>query len=215
MFVAQNHMQFAPDMLTQYLCASTANWASQHIHYRGAWRLRTWAWKKQMQGVQKVGAGLLINGPVYIDNRGQIEIGDHVELRSSWHRPISISVVDTQAHLQIEDGVFINWGVSIGVAREVIIGALTLIADDCIIYDTDWHSMDGLDRNITPAPTTIGRGVWLCARTVVLKGVTIGDNSVVAANSVVTSSIPSNVLAAGAPARVIRAIERKRYVGGV
>jgi serine acetyltransferase len=44
-----------------------------------------------------------------------------------------------------------------------------------------------------------------------MKGVTIGDNSVVAANSVVTNDLPNNVLAGGSPARVIRSIERSRY----
>lgn len=200
-------------MLSQYLFALLTDWATQHIDHRGAWGLRTWAWKKQMRAVQMIGTGCLINGPICIDNRGQIEIGDDVELRSSWHKPISINVVNSQARLKIEDGVFINWGVSIGVAVQVSIGTLALIADDCIIYDTDWHSITGFDQDITPIPTTIGKGVWLCARTVVLKGVTIGDNSVIAANSVVTHSIPCNVLAAGAPAKVIRTIDRKRYVG--
>jgi acetyltransferase-like isoleucine patch superfamily enzyme len=46
---------------------------------------------------------------------------------------------------------------------------------------------------------------------IVLKGVTIGDNTVVAANSVVTQDLPGNVLAGGSPARVIRSIQRSRY----
>lgn len=95
--------------------------------------------------------------------------------------------------------------------QEVVIGAYSLIPIDCLIYDTDWHRLDGLDLDALAAPTRIGRGVWLGARIVALKGVTIGDNTVVAANSVVTRSLPNNVLAGGSPARVIRTIDRNRY----
>ena len=96
--------------------------------------------------------------------------------------------------------------------QEVFIGAYSLISIDCLIYDTDWHRLDGQDLDVTSTPTRIGRGVWLGARVMVLKGVTIGDNSVVAANSVVTRDLPSNVLAGGNPARIIRPIDRSRYI---
>jgi maltose O-acetyltransferase len=61
------------------------------------------------------------------------------------------------------------------------------------------------------APVRIGRGVWLTNRVIVLKGVTISDNTVVAANSAVTKDLPNNVLAGGNPAKVIRPIQRCRY----
>src|SRR5690606_32165532 len=123
------------------------------------------------------------------------EIGPHVELRSSWHRPISLAVTRPTARLLIEEHAFVNWGVNIGVVQEVIIGAHSLIGDDCIIYDTDWHDVNGAQSRLQGARTCIGRGAWLGARVVVLKGVTIGDKTVVAANSTVTRSLPANVLA--------------------
>ena len=122
---------------------------------------------------------------------------------------MSLVVVRPEARLVIEERAFINWGVNIGVVNEVIIGAHSLIGDDCIIYDTDWHSSDGLQHQALGMPTRIGRGVWLGARVVVLKGVTIGDNTVVAANSTVTCDLPFNVLASGNPARVVRDISRQ------
>ena len=56
------------------------------------------------------------------------------------------------------------------------------------------------------APIRIGRRVWIGANVVITKGVTIGDNSVIAAGAVVTRDIPANVVAGGVPAKVIKEI---------
>ena len=60
--------------------------------------------------------------------------------------------------------------------------------------------------DLIPAPVVIGRNVWLGANVTVLPGVTIGDDSVIGAGSVVTRDIPVGVVAVGSPARVVRAI---------
>ena len=63
-------------------------------------------------------------------------------------------------------------------------------------------------------PITVGNNVWIGAQVCVLPGVTIGDNTVIGAGSVVTKNIPANVLAAGNPCRVIREIteeDKNRY----
>lgn len=196
-------------MIGELILAELGAWAFAHLAWRGAWRLRQWTMRRQLGAVQRVGSGVEVFGPIHLQNRGHMEIGDHVELRSSWHRPMSLVVVRPEARLVIEDHAFVNWGVNIGVVEEVTVGAHSLIGDDCIIYDTDWHSNDGLQHQVSGVPTRIGRGVWLGARVVVLKGVTIGDNTVVAANSTVTTSLPANVLACGNPARVVRSIDRQ------
>ena len=58
-------------------------------------------------------------------------------------------------------------------------------------------------ENLT-SPIIIGNNVWIGSRVVILKGVNIGDNTVVSAGSVVTKSFPSNVIIAGAPAKIIK-----------
>jgi maltose O-acetyltransferase len=164
-----------------------------------------------LKNVQKKGSEIELTGPVIIRNAGTIEIGDQVIFDSKWYKPICIQLARPEARLTIENNVLINFGTEISLLREVFIGAYSLISIDCLIYDTDWHSLDGLDHDVSVAPTRIGRGVWLGARVIVLKGVAIGDNTVVAANSVVTHDLPNNVLAGGNPARVIRSIARSRY----
>jgi acetyltransferase-like isoleucine patch superfamily enzyme len=201
-------------MLKSQTLAYFQDWAKAHPGWPGAWRLLRWAVRHQLNGVQRIGVGLQISGPLVIKNAGYIEIGDHAQLDSCWYQPIVLEVVNPDARLIIEHDAYINHGVNIGVACEVVIGAHAKIANECIIYDTDWHSIDGLSQQIPTAPTRIGRGVWLGARVIVLKGVTIGDNTVVAANATVTRDLPRNVLAAGTPARVIRTIERHRYAPG-
>jgi len=77
---------------------------------------------------------------------------------------------------------------------------------------TAGHPLDVARRNQGleyAYPITIGNNVWIGAQCVILPGVTIGDNSVIAAGSVVNRDIPSGVLAAGNPCKVIREIDQK------
>ena len=91
---------------------------------------------------------------------------------------------------------------------KITIGNNVFIAPNvCII--TEEHSMvveeriRGLEYT---HPVTIGNNVWICTGALVLPGVTIGDNSVIGAGSVVTKDIPPNSLAVGNPCRVIRSL---------
>jgi acetyltransferase-like isoleucine patch superfamily enzyme len=200
-------------MLEAYLSAAFQTWAAARTrdNWREMWRLKKLGIQWQLKNVQKIGKEIELTGPVIIQNAGTIEIGDQVVFDSKWYKPIYIQLSRPNAKLIIENNASINYGVEISLMKEVFVGAYSLIGIDSLIYDTDWHSLDGLDRDVPVAPTRIGRGVWLGARVTVLKGVTIGDNTVVASNSVVTHDLPSNVLAGGNPARAIRSIDRRRY----
>ncbi|MBS1573967.1 MAG: acyltransferase [Bacteroidetes bacterium] len=92
-------------------------------------------------------------------------------------------------------------GTSIGAAREIIIGNNVLCGANVVITDFDWH------ENISktgPEPVIIHDNVWLGLNCVVLKGVEIGENSIIGANSLVVKSIPANVIAGGNPCKVLR-----------
>lgn len=94
--------------------------------------------------------------------------------------------------------------------NNISIGNDCRIGDYVAIYDADFHEINPATRNRSAGeakPVVVGNNVWIGSRAMVLKGVTIGDNSVIAAMSVVNSSIPPNCIAAGIPARVIRRIE--------
>lgn len=83
-----------------------------------------------------------------------------------------------------------------------------MIGPNVGIY-TAGHSIQPKDRNKRgyAIPIHIGNDVWIGGSSVILPGVTIGDNSVVAAGSVVTKDVPANVIVAGNPARKIKDIE--------
>lgn len=116
--------------------------------------------------------------------------------------------IDYGARLTIGDRTFINADFMVIGGGAVTIGADCLIGPRCSIY-TPNHAED-LERRRDgwelPQPVTIGSNVWLGGSVTITPGVTIGDDSIIGAGSVVTHDIPAGVLAAGNPARVLRPI---------
>ena len=96
--------------------------------------------------------------------------------------------------------------ISVIATRKITIGNDCLIGDQVLIVDSDFHAVDRDLRKQSTGPSEpvrIGNNVWLGSRVIVLKGVSIGDNSVIGAMSLVKHSIPANSIAAGIPARII------------
>lgn len=115
-----------------------------------------------------------------------------------------------QGKIRIGRGTAMSNNISIIATESIEIGEKCLIGDLVTIMDSDFHRLDPAERwqGSDPAgPVRLGRNVWLGSRVLVLKGVSIGDNTVVAAGAVVSKSLPPNVLAAGVPARVIRELK--------
>lgn len=105
---------------------------------------------------------------------------------------------------------FMNKDCQIVSMGSIAIGRDCLIAERVSIYDHDHgHSEPGVPfcrQGFSTAPVEIGDNVWIGANAVVLKGVTIGSGSIVAAGAVVTKNVPSGVVVAGNPARVIKVV---------
>ena len=99
---------------------------------------------------------------------------------------------------------YLNRSTIIDASERIEIGANAMIGPFCYITDHD-HVIGSADALIGK-PTRIGERCWLGAHVTVLKGVTIGDDTVVGAGSVVTKSLPARVIAVGNPARVLREI---------
>lgn len=135
-----------------------------------------------------------------------MRIRDRVRLVSTIV-PLEIGV-GAAATLEIGEGVFINYGVSLGVTKLVLIGAGCSIGPYVMMMDNDFHRLEPERRNELPpsAPIVLEDNVWLGARVTVLRGVTIGAGSVIGAASVVVHDIPSRSVAAGVPARVLRSL---------
>lgn len=111
-------------------------------------------------------------------------------------------------NITIEDHVYINFGCVILDCAEVTIGAHALLGPNIGLYAVN-HAADAEERisgGCSGKPIRIGKNVWLGGDVKVLAGVTIGDNAIIGAGSIVTKDIPPDVIAVGNPCRVIRAI---------
>lgn len=127
-----------------------------------------------------------------------------------------------ESRLEIADNVLVGGGTVVDCALSVVIEQDVLISYACIIADSDNHSiypeqrvgdlalwMNGRQNSwhlAEMAPIRICRGAWIGARSIILKGVTIGAGAVVGMGSVVTRDVPPRTIVGGNPARVIREI---------
>ena len=166
---------------------------------------------------EKVGAGLkLPDGMPYL-------VGSHLRLRLGENVLISRTTIGTSKVfdsplLEIGNNTTIGYGTTISVAKQVTIGNSVLIGPNCTIMDSDDHPIDPVRRLMRESvnvhevkPVTIGNNVWLGAYCAILKGVTIGDNSIIAAHSVVVRDVVPNCIYAGNPARpTVRDIDKKQ-----
>jgi acetyltransferase-like isoleucine patch superfamily enzyme len=109
--------------------------------------------------------------------------------------------------LRFGRNVFVNHGCTAMDLGGIDIGDDVMIGPHAQLISSG-HPLDPATRRsqITTAPIRIGRGVWIAAGAMVLQGVTVGDDAVVAAGAVVTKDVPRRTLVAGVPAQVIRAL---------
>lgn len=159
-----------------------------------------------LRSAQTVGRRVRVWGTPAVSNHGKLYIGERVRL-SSVISTLELGV-GPEGVLEIGDRVLINHGTSIGATKLIRIGERCNLGSQCMVMDNAFHELDPSRRDEQPeaVPVILERNVWLAARVIVLPGVTIGENSVIGAGSVVTHDIPPNVLAAGVPARVLRAL---------
>lgn len=154
---------------------------------------------------------------VYRHPESKIEIGRKCRFRSSkssnfagLNRSCSISTTHIGARISIGD----NCGISSTVIcceEEIIIGNNIFLGANSTIVDTDFHPLDPYERIIgekgLSSKIHINDNVWVGMNSTILKGVTIGKNSVIAANSLVSSDVPDNCVVAGIPAKIIKNID--------
>jgi acetyltransferase-like isoleucine patch superfamily enzyme len=135
---------------------------------------------------------------------GRLEIGEN-----TLFEPGVWITAPGSARVRIGSGTFLNRGVMIASLHLVEIGDHCMFANGCFMTDANHRFEDPIkpvpwQGFTTKGPTRIDDNVWCGANVVVTSGVTIGERSVIGANSVVTRDIPPFSIAAGAPARVLR-----------
>jgi acetyltransferase-like isoleucine patch superfamily enzyme len=117
------------------------------------------------------------------------------------NRPCIISALEKNALITIGNNNGFS-GTVIGCFKEINIGNNVKCGANTLITDSDWHLEDS--RSGLPSTINIEDNVWLGVNVTVLKGVTIGENTIIGAGSVVVKNIPPNCVAAGNPCKVIK-----------
>jgi O-antigen/teichoic acid export membrane protein/acetyltransferase-like isoleucine patch superfamily enzyme len=176
-----------------------------HISRRTAFST-AYTWWLRLNGV-RIGKGCIFFGPIEIfgDPR-RLTIGDRCIFQRGgcfWTHDYDIG------HGAIEIGAEVTFSrhVTLNSYALIQIGDLSGLGDGCYIQDNDHGTEPGLPflkQPVRSQPIRIGRDVWLGARCIVLKGVTIGDHAVIGAGSVVVKPIPGEVVAVGIPCRPVK-----------
>lgn len=189
------------------------------------WRIQWWSvkirrWRyRQLSTNQGAFERARVVQPTLITGSGRVELGN-VRL-GYWPSPgffggyIHLEARSAGARILIEDDVTINNNcVMISDGAGISIGSRTLLGPGVEVYDTDFHPLDPELRgqsgggNGGSSAVAIGSNVLIGSGAKVLKGSTVGDNSVLGAGSVLSGDVPSDVIAAGNPCRVIRSLLR-------
>jgi len=169
---------------------------------------------------EQVGVALRADRLPYMRGSGEITIGDHVNLsgRSCFY------FVGTESseipRIVVGNNVFIGNACTLSAASRIEVGNHCLISAEVRIHDNDGHPLDSERRRdngkITAdevAPVVLEDNVWIGAGATVLKGVTIGENSVIGTGAVITKDVPRDSIAVGNPARIAPLASRpKKHV---
>lgn len=150
------------------------------------------------------------------------------ELNGSYHTPDEVRELLSQLFGKPVDSSFrmfppfyTDFGKNITIGKNVFVNACchfqdhggVVIGDGCqighnVVFATLNHGFAPEDRSITyPAPIVLKKNVWIGSNATLLPGVTIGENAIVGAGSVVTKNVPDNAIVGGVPARIIKYIK--------
>ncbi|RPI91839.1 MAG: acyltransferase [Spirochaetales bacterium] len=145
-----------------------------------------------------------------------ISIGRNVVMigaESARTRLTTVKMGGYEGAIEIGDNVLVMAGVRISSASRIAVGDDCMLANYCYLTDADWHGIHDRTQIVgNTAPIVLEKGVWIGDSAIVCKGVRIGENSIVGAGSVVRKNVPSNVVVAGNPARIVRKLDPDRVV---
>lgn len=171
----------------------------------------------------KFGLGFTLDMATKIQvGQNKLSIGENVYLRSSsngYHAgmpfPTTILVDLNGAECEIGDNCRIN-GAYLHAQKKIVVGKNSVIAAGVNIIDSNGHVLNSPNRTRgrdSPGEVIIGENVWVGLNVIILKNTTIGNNSVIAAGSVVKGRFPDNVLIQGNPAKIIRVLDIENDAG--
>ena len=190
----------------------------RRVYAVGVFTVESFAYFKKLFWVEPVlrsvcaefGGELRAERLPYMRGKGRLCLDRAVNLsgRSCFY---FMRVEGLEPRIKIGDRSFVGDACTFSAAKGIIVGSDCLIAALVRVHDNDGHPLEP-DRRLRHdavradecAEVVIGNNVWVGAGATILKGVTIGDNAVVAAGSIVTSDVPPDTVVAGNPAKVVK-----------
>ena len=196
-------------------CESFLHLILRFIRHIGRWNYswnRWITWPQRSLGKLVLDKGVKLYVPLRCDGEGKVMVSKGTKLggRTSvryGNGAIFLQARTPDSQIFIGKNCAFSNNVSIIAVESVTIGDNCLIGDMVSIMDSDFHGIALHERRsgaIKSEQVIIEDNVWLGSRVIVQKGVRIGTNSIITPNAVVISSVPSNTIAGGIPARVIR-----------
>lgn len=163
-----------------------------------------------LRSVDEVGVGVRVLGTPRIVNHGYMKLGAHTLLRSAVV-PVELAT-ELGARLEIGASCMINYGVSLGCTKSIIIGDRCRLGPYVMVVDSGFHELYDRDKRPESQPVVLEDDVWIGAKASVMPGVRIGRASVVGAGSVVTKNVPPFTVVAGVPAVPIKTLDPSKFV---
>jgi acetyltransferase-like isoleucine patch superfamily enzyme len=194
------------------------NWVLVRKRWRKFWHYLLPLPKYRKALFAHLGKNVKIDFTVEIDGAEHMHVGDRVKVFPyCWLNIVKTSDKEDEKGVKIRvgDGTVISRRVIISASRFVVIGKDVMIAPNTMILDTD-HAYENIQVPIAhqgfscKGGIEIGDGCWIAYGAVILGGVSVGKQSVVGANSVITKDIPPFSVAVGNPARVIKTYDFSR-----
>ena len=166
---------------------------------------------------RKCGKGLhLIGGIPQVHDLLVLDVGDNVTMHGA--ATFTASKTTKESVLKIGNNVHLGYQMGISVGSRIVIGDNVLIANRVSLVGYDQHPLDPQKRKNGEPPEFHGddeiiieNNAWIGMTCIILKGVKIGEASIVAAGSVVTKDVPPFVIVAGNPAKVVKDISKYKY----
>lgn len=170
----------------------------------------TWYKLKYGQRV-RFGKNFITNGKLVVKGPGKVIFGDNINAWCHAEKNVFITY-QPETRITVGDDCRIS-GMAAMSHSSITVGPRCMVAS-VIMVDTDFHNTDPVlrhdpDAPFAVAPIELKENVWVAGQTAILKGVTIGENSIVAFRAVVTKDVPANSIVAGNPARVVKEIKAR------
>lgn len=168
-----------------------------------------------LSSCKQVSGQPILYHPLLLNGKGKISFGKNVQIgvvnSPNYYSHYSyFEARNSESEISIGNNVSINNHCSIEALSKITIQDNVMIGINCSILDNDGHSLE-IDNRLSGSPKSaeivIEKNVFIGDNVTILKGVTIGEHSVVGNGSVVTKSVPSNVIVAGNPAQIIKEIK--------